>query len=336
MATKTTAGSSTGTKTKTGFKQDVGFQRDVNKSVAISKSTLNTGGGTPIQKGHKRTTEHRVLQPRDPDTGRFDYNSSANISRKYKYHAEHNGSHKGAGGGGTLKTLPYFARGFEATFAKVGVKKGDVITVNGQKYISTMDMTPEEFREQLENYLEDENGGTHLGNDYNWMKLGGRNDKNTGFAEAGDNRESSLEHFKNAVEKRTEAYDSDKNGRKLLPRFAEKAPDLSGDRLAANQAYNLAYDAAHSASNASTVGQVAPAVNAATPVQTANSGNSGVSTGTFDKFIQAQKNSRSQQPRQGGLAGFFNKGDQKPADQRNRMSNVNKAGLAGFLKTKGF
>ena len=222
MATKTTAGTKAGTKTK--FKQDVGFQRSVNRSVAISKSTLNTGGGTPIPEGRKWTNEHRVLQPRDPDTGRFDYNSSANISRKYDYHAERNGSHNGQGGGGEYKTLPYFARGWLAKYAKEGVKEGDIIGgeyLSGyQRYISTMNMTPEEFREQIENYLEDENGGTHLGNDYNWMKLGG---SMSGGSGTGDNKESSLKHFKKVVEERTAAYKADPDGNKLIPRFAPPA-----------------------------------------------------------------------------------------------------------------
>lgn len=219
MAIKTSAGGASSS-TKAQFKQDVGFQKDMNKSVAASKPTLATGGGEPIEKGHKRTTEHRVLQPRDPETGHFDYNSSANMSRKYDYHAERNGSHNGKGGGGVYKTVPYFARGVEASFATVGVEKGDVISVNGQKYISTIDMTADEFRAQLENYLEDKNGGTHLGNDANWMKLGGRNDGNTGAAQAGDNREGSLDHFKKAVAARAAAYKADPEGRKLSPRFA--------------------------------------------------------------------------------------------------------------------
>lgn len=215
MATKTTAGTKAGT--KTGFKQDVGFQRNVNRTLEESRMTLNTGGGEPIPAGHKRTHEYRVLQPRDPETGRFDYNSSANISRKYDYHAERNGSHGGEGGGGDRKTLPYFARGWLAKYAEEGVKKGDIIEGDYQRYISTIDMTPEEFRDQIENYLEDENGGTHLGNDYNWMKLGG---KMSGGSGTGDNKESSLKHFKNVVEKRTAAYKADPEGHKLIPRFA--------------------------------------------------------------------------------------------------------------------
>jgi hypothetical protein len=218
MATKTTAGTKAGT--KTGFKQDVGFQRNVNRTLEESRMTLNTGGGEPIPAGHKRTHEYRVLQPRDPETGRFDYNSSANISRKYDYHAERNGSHGGEGGGGDRKTLPYFARGWLAKYAEEGVKKGDIIGgdyPDYQRYISTMNLTPEQFREQIENYLDDENGGTHMGNDYNWMKLGG---SMSGGSETGDNKESSLKHFKNAVEKRTAAYKADPHGHKLIPRFA--------------------------------------------------------------------------------------------------------------------
>lgn len=202
-------------------KKDVGFQKDMNQTVEESKKTLATGGGEPIAKGHKRTTEKRVLQPRDPETGQFDYNSSANISRKYEYHAERNGSHGGKGGGGKYKTVPYFARGLEATFATVGVKKGDVISVNAQKYISTCDLTADEFRDQLENYLEDDEGGTHLGNDINWMKLGGKNDPNRGTAQAEENREGSLDHFANAVEKRAAAYRSDPKGSKMHSLWAK-------------------------------------------------------------------------------------------------------------------
>jgi hypothetical protein len=327
---------STRKQTGTTFKKDVGFQKNLNQSVAKSKSTLATGGGEPIKKGHKRTNERRVLQPRDPETGKFDYNSSANLSRKYDYHADRNGSHGGKGGGGVHKTVPYFARGLEATFAKTGVKKGDVISAKSQKYISTCDMTAEQFRNMLENYLEDDQGGGHLGNDANWMKLGGTNDRNKGAAQAGDNRVGSLEHFSKVVEERTKAYESDPEGKDM--KFIQAADDggLDPQTLAKNQAYNQKMSAAKAqpqpaqAQPAPSAPAAQPATPAAQPQDQAVTGSDG---GVFNGFINSQKGQNQNQGQ--GLQSFFS---QPPAQQpkSSKFGNLNKAGLVNFLKGKGF
>ena len=320
--------------TGTTFKKDVGFQKNLNQSVAKSKSTLATGGGEPIAKGHKRTNERRVLQPRDPETGKFDYNSSANLSRKYDYHADRNGSHGGKGGGGVHKTVPYFARGLEASFAKTGVKKGDVISANSQKYISTCDMTAEQFRNMLENYLEDDQGGGHLGNDANWMKLGGTNDRNKGAAQAGDNRVSSLEHFSKVVEERAKAYESDPEGKSMNYIWAADDSGLDPQTLAKNQAYNqsLAASKAQPQPVQTQPAPSAPAAQPATPAaqpQPQAQENTDSDGGVFSDFINSQKGQKQ------SLQSFFS---QPPAQQpkNSKFGNLNKAGLVNFLKGKGF
>ena len=329
---------STRKQTNTTFKKDVGFQKNLNQSVAKSKATLATGGGEPIAKGHKRTNERRVLQPRDPETGKFDYNSSANLSRKYDYHADRNGSHGGKGGGGVHKTVPYFARGLEATFAKIGVKKGDVISAKSQKYISTCDMTAEQFRNMLENYLEDDQGGGHLGNDANWMKLGGTNDRNKGEAQAGDNRVGSLEHFSKVVEERTKAYESDPEGKDMNYIWAADDSGLDPQTLAKNQAYNQKVSAAKAQPQpqptvqaTQTPLQAAVQTMAKPAVQPQAQENTDSDGGVFSDFINSQKGQGQGQ----GLQSFFS---QPPAQQpkSSKFGNLNKAGLVNFLKGKGF
>lgn len=119
------------------------------EEIEQSRTTLATGGGEPIKKGHKRTTEKRVLQPRDSE-GKFDYNASAGISRKYVYHAERNGTHNGQGGGGKFKTLPSAIRNKIVAYADLGMKRGDVFMVGDKRFIAAMDMSDDELRSRID------------------------------------------------------------------------------------------------------------------------------------------------------------------------------------------
>ena len=111
---------------------------------------LSTGGGTPIGPGEKWTDEHRVLQPRDPATGTFTYNSEAKWGLKYKQRNKAN-------------TVPPSAR--ELVLAagidpKDGmIHKGDVIVWNGKTQIALQDMKVEELYDYFKKY--DENTGEY-------------------------------------------------------------------------------------------------------------------------------------------------------------------------------
>jgi hypothetical protein len=109
----------------------------------LRANNLSTGGGEPIEKGHKWTSEKRVLQPRDPSTGHFEYNSSANFSLKYKSRG---------------KGVPLFMRGWKIDY----VKKGDVMTgPNGKRYWVPVDMTKDEFIDNMKYYIEGKDGVGH-------------------------------------------------------------------------------------------------------------------------------------------------------------------------------
>lgn len=114
---------------------------------------LSTGGGEPIEKGHKWTSEHRVLQPRDPSTGHFEYNSSANFSLKYKSRG---------------KGVPLFMRGWKIDY----VKKGDVLLgSNGKRYFAPINMSKEEFIDNMKYYIEGKDGvGHYMGLDSGTLK----------------------------------------------------------------------------------------------------------------------------------------------------------------------
>lgn len=137
-------------------KTSAGEQLNSPKQIEDSRKTLAPGGGQPIGKGKKWTNEKRVLQPRDEE-GHFDYNSSAGYERKYEYHAERNGSHGGAGGGGKYKTLPTYARdNFDIeTCIQKGMKKGDILSMSDSnvKIIANMDISADEFKAMLEEHL---------------------------------------------------------------------------------------------------------------------------------------------------------------------------------------
>lgn len=114
---------------------------------------LSTGGGEPIEKGHKWTSEHRVLQPRDPSTGHFEYNSSASFSLKYKSRG---------------KGVPLFMRGWKIDY----VKKGDVLLgPNGKRYFAPINMSKEEFIDNMKYYIEGKDGvGHYMGLDSGTLK----------------------------------------------------------------------------------------------------------------------------------------------------------------------
>lgn len=101
-------------------KVDSWLQESVKKTQAyIRKNKLATGGGEPIPKGQKRTTEHRVMQPRD-DKGRFDANASAGFGLKYP--------HRGK------DTVPYFIRKMGLSdFVQRGVGEGETVQIAGHR-----------------------------------------------------------------------------------------------------------------------------------------------------------------------------------------------------------
>lgn len=106
---------------------------------ASLRANMATGGGTPIPKGHKRTTEHRVLQPRDPDTGHFTYNADAELSLKYKSHGKANADPVG------LKRF----------HLDKGVKKGDVVNISGRTFIALDTVDAEHIKDFLRHFDED-------------------------------------------------------------------------------------------------------------------------------------------------------------------------------------
>ena len=150
------------------YKKDVGFAKH---AIETTKNNviMSTGGGEPIPKGQKWATETRVLQPRDPETGKFTQNVDAGLARKYRYHAERNGSLNNA------KTIPLWARELVPAFIG-GMKKGATITAEGQQYVSTIDLKPLEIERMVENYYEmrNEKGEieSHLFGDVAFLKYG--------------------------------------------------------------------------------------------------------------------------------------------------------------------
>lgn len=60
-----------------------GGKLDDRYSVAALRKNASTGGGEPIPKGQKMTTEKRVKQPRDPVTQQFTYNADADWELEY-------------------------------------------------------------------------------------------------------------------------------------------------------------------------------------------------------------------------------------------------------------
>lgn len=101
-------------------KVDSWLQESVKETQAyIRKNKLATGGGEPIPKGQKRTTERRVMQPRD-DKGRFDANASAGFGLKYP--------HRGK------DTIPYFIRKMGLSdLVQKGIEEGDTLQMGGKR-----------------------------------------------------------------------------------------------------------------------------------------------------------------------------------------------------------
>ena len=89
-------------------------------SVESLRANMATGGGEPIPKGKKRTNEKRVLQPRDPDTGQFEFNSSAMYGRKYPDRS-------------IKDHMPIAGRGW---LLNDGIKKGDKVNIDGKVWIA--------------------------------------------------------------------------------------------------------------------------------------------------------------------------------------------------------
>ena len=92
----------------------------------------NTGGGEPIPKGHRRTTEERdEAQPRRGD-GTFGYKADAGEERKYADHGQH-------------KTKPLSMTHKDWNDAKAqaeeGIRKGDVYERGGRQYVAIADLS---------------------------------------------------------------------------------------------------------------------------------------------------------------------------------------------------
>lgn len=106
---------------------------------------LSTGGGEPIKPGQRWTDEKRVLQPRDPATGTFTYNSEAHWGLKYKQRNK----------AGTVPPSAMelvLAAGIDPVDG--AVKKGDVIVWNGKTQIILEDMSVEELYDYFRKYDE--------------------------------------------------------------------------------------------------------------------------------------------------------------------------------------
>ena len=135
---------------KSGASAAVKGQASKEKGKTGNKQTqggvlLSTGGGEPIKPGQKWTDEKRVLQPRDPETGTFTYNSEAHWGLKYKQRNK-------AG------TVPPSARELvlAAGIDPVDgvIKAGDVIVWNGKTQIVLQDMSVEELYDYFRKYDE--------------------------------------------------------------------------------------------------------------------------------------------------------------------------------------
>lgn len=108
-------------------------------SVESMRANMSTGGGEPIPKGEKRTTQKRVLQPRDPDTGEFEFNASALYGRKYPDRSKEGHD-------------PISARGW---MLPDGIKKGDKVNIGDKVWIAIDDIDADTMREYFKNYDEE-------------------------------------------------------------------------------------------------------------------------------------------------------------------------------------
>ena len=107
-------------------------------SVESLRANMSTGGGEPIPAGKKRTHERRVLQPRDPDTGQFEFNSSALYGRKYPDRSKPDHA-------------PIAARGW---ILNEGIKKGDKVNIDGKVWIAIRSINKQELINYFKKYNE--------------------------------------------------------------------------------------------------------------------------------------------------------------------------------------
>lgn len=117
------------------------------KQNQIGSYTEAPGGGTPLARGTKAPSdewvkEHRQMQPRDPNTGKFEYNNANAKGTKYPSRG--------------TKT-PMFIAGvdFDKIFNKVSQTEHNIITDEGKTAVARLDMTKEEFKEALKNASEE-------------------------------------------------------------------------------------------------------------------------------------------------------------------------------------
>lgn len=135
------------------------------------RKNMSTGGGEPIDAGKKWTTEHRVLQPRDPDTGHFTYNADAQLGLKYKQRA------KGA--------IPVGAKGW---ILNEGIKKGDKVVADDSVWVAIDGIDKEKLVDYFkkydeaegEYYVEEDGKATGLSSEF----IGKRGRKSKGEKEA--------------------------------------------------------------------------------------------------------------------------------------------------------
>lgn len=116
------------------------------KQNKIGSYTEAPGGGTPLARGTKAPSdewvkEHRQMQPRDPNTGQFEYNNANAKGTKYPSRGE--------------KT-PMFIEGedFDMVFNKIKDTEHTIITDEGKTAIARLDMTAGEFKEAIKNASE--------------------------------------------------------------------------------------------------------------------------------------------------------------------------------------
>lgn len=101
-------------------------------STKSLRKNMSTGGGQPIPKGEKWTTERRSLQPRHPDTGHFTFNADAGFSRKWKPGAKRK-----------FKTIPLSIRRTNFDFSSMA--ETSVVNMVGRTFVSNEDMDADEF-----------------------------------------------------------------------------------------------------------------------------------------------------------------------------------------------
>ena len=108
-------------------------------SVESLRANMSTGGGEPIPAGHKWTNEKRRLQPRNPDTGQFTYNSDAQYGLIYKSHGKGNATPVGM---------------MRYEFGE-GIKKGDKISINEKVWLAIRDIDIDTLRDYFRHFDEE-------------------------------------------------------------------------------------------------------------------------------------------------------------------------------------